>query len=92
MSKTKIYEDEDLLVEGELFKGNPFLHCTVENTKLSAMKKVKRVWEDVKEGFYYEGYDAIYAVSHNPRFIKFLNGTLHERLDETKGVYKWEIL
>ena len=92
MSKTEIYEDEDLLVEGELFKGNPFLHCTVENTKLSTMKKVKRVWEDVKEGFYYEGYDVIYAVYHNPRFIKFLNGTLHERLDEIEGVYKWENL
>ena len=90
-SVTMLYEDEDLQVEGELVKGNPFIHCRVENNDLSTMKKVKRVWEDVKEGFYYEGYDVIYAASPNKRFIKFIGGSLHAELEDDKGVYRWEL-
>lgn len=93
MSNTMlIYNDDDLLVEGELIKGNPFLHCEVENKDLSTMKKVKKVWEDIKLGFYYEGYDVIYSASPNPRFIKFIGGTLHKQLDDGIGVYKWELV
>lgn len=92
MSKTKIYQDGDLLVEAEMVKGNPFIHVSVLRFNKSVMKKIKEVWEDVKAGFYYEGYDEIYAVSPNDKFCKVMGGKLHSRLADGKGVYKWENL
>lgn len=92
MSKTKIYEDEDLLVEAEMVKGNPFIHISVLRFSKSVMKKIKELWEDVKVGFYYEGYDVLYAVSPNHKFSKVMGGKLHSTLADGKGVYKWENL
>lgn len=86
-----LYQDDDLLVEGELIKGNPFLHCTVLDFKKSTMVKALDLWEDIKIGFYLEGYDEIFSVSKNKRFIKFIRGVLHKELDGEVGVYKWEL-
>jgi len=85
-----IYQDDDLVVQAEIVEGNPYLHCKVLNFKKSVMKRGIVVWEDIKEGFYYEGFDNIYSLSHNSRFIKFINGSLLETLDNGMGVYKWE--
>jgi hypothetical protein len=87
-----IYQDDDLIVKAELIKGNPFLHCTVLEFKKSVMKRARVKWEDIKEGFYYEGFNTIYSVSPNPRFIKFIGGSLHEELEDGIGVYKWELV
>ena len=87
-----IYQDDYIIVQAEIIEGNPYLHCTILELKKSAMKRGKEVWEDIKEGFYYEGFNTIYSVSPNPRFIKFIGGTLVKQLDEKVGVYKWELV
>tara|TARA_R110000772_G_scaffold144025_1_gene253577 strand:- start:9098 stop:9385 length:288 start_codon:yes stop_codon:yes gene_type:complete len=87
-----IYQDDDLIVQAEIIEGNPYLHCTILEFKKSTMKRSKRVWEDIKAGFYYEGFNTIYSVSPNPRFIKFIGGALVKQLDEKVGVYKWELV
>jgi hypothetical protein len=84
-----IYQDDDLIVQAEIIEGNPYLHCTILEFKKSVMKRTRVVWEDIKEGFYYEGFDNIYSISPNPRFIKFIGGALVEQLDDELGVYQW---
>jgi hypothetical protein len=87
-----IYQDDYMIVQAEIVEGNPYLHCTILELKKSAMKRGKEVWEDIKEGFYYEGFNTIYSISPNPRFIKFIGGSLVKQLDERLGVYKWELV
>ena len=88
----KLYEDADFVVKAEMVKGNPFLHISVVNFNKTVMKRIKNLWEDIKVGFYYEGYDVLYCVSPNHKFVKVIGGELHATLEDGKGVYKWENL
>tara|TARA_R110000850_G_scaffold265546_1_gene395349 strand:+ start:89 stop:373 length:285 start_codon:yes stop_codon:yes gene_type:complete len=87
-----LYQDDTFIVKAQLVEGNPFIHVSVLEFSLDVMKRMKEVWEDIKVGFYYEGYDALYAVSPNHKFSKVMGGELQSTLEDGKGVYKWENL
>ena len=92
-SESLIYKDEDLNITYSLVKGNPFLHCEVYSFKKSTAVRLKEIVEIIKDYFYLAGYDSLYTLSSNKRFVKFLNFKFHSDVegDTNSKVYVWDL-
>jgi hypothetical protein len=86
-----LYEGSGFNATFTLVNGNPFLHCKVGEFHKSTAVKIREEFKKIKEDFYNAGYDRVYTVSSNERFVRFLKGKYLEGLDENNKVYVWEL-
>lgn len=93
-SKITFYEGSDALFQYEVFGKTLLLHCTVEEWKLSTVKKGYRVLGDFMYQMRKQGYESITTVTPNPKFAKLFGGTsVHKLMYEGKEyeVIVWEL-
>lgn len=69
-----LYKDEDFTVEWEEMEDCLFLHCEVAYWKLSAFRRMYKVFAELKELAVQRGYSSLSTITPNPRFAKLFGG------------------
>jgi hypothetical protein len=72
MFRSDIDRDEDYLIEAEVVNDLLFLHCNVEKTSKSVLKRIRDSFEVLLQEALLAGYDCVYAQTENLKFVKFL--------------------
>lgn len=92
-----LYDDGNIVVSAEESSGMVFLHCTVEEYSKSVHLYLKDLFKEVKEVFYLNGHDEVfaYATEKPAKFVKKLGDyevvTTFEHLDKEYEVLRWDL-
>ena len=88
------YEDADFKVEGEIIKGQYFIHVTFEKYSHNIQKKVDKVFLNMINAAKESGFPKVfYGVPDHPSFARYMGWEHFGFLEDngTKEIFKWDI-
>ena len=93
--KKVYYEDDDIIVTLEELDGLLLAHVAIEHSSKKVLKRILKVWEEIKRAAYWQGYENIYTYTKEGRMLKFFKdwkkyGTCQYK-GETYEVVGWAL-
>lgn len=85
-----LYKDEDFTVEWEEMEDCLFLHCEVKYWKLSAFRRMYKVFAELQDVARQKGFSSLATITPNPRFAKLFGGETVSTL--TKEGIEYEVV
>lgn len=95
MSKIIYAEDKDLQLWVELIDECLFVHVNLRRFGKDVLDKLKVAWDHLRVASYFDGWEAIYTYTKDPRIVNIIGGA--EELADPKlkkvGVrmFKWDL-
>lgn len=77
----------------EDYDGFLFMHCYMDEMKLSVLRETKNIMSEMLDWAHEDGYDGIHAITENKRFSSMIPGIVYSEDTEYEGTpmgfYKW---